>query len=139
MGAWYWIGVALGLGVALGVLAAALLAGSRAALLAGVVAAALAGAALGFWLEEVGGAVAGALGGLLGATATGQVVTGTLGRGGTRGGTAALRAGGALVVAVLAFVPVLGYLLALLVVAPAARSRRAGGTRHAGLRILARD
>ena len=64
---------------------------------------------------------------------------GALRRGGTRGGTAALVALAALVVAVLALIPGVGYLEALALPALGARIRRRGGERYAGLRILARD
>ena len=47
--------------------------------------------------------------------------------------------GAALVLAGLAFVPVLGYVEALAAPVLALRMRRGGGGRYAGLRILARD
>ena len=68
-----------------------------------------------------------------------QVVRGALRRGGTRGGTAALVALAALVVAALGLIPGVGYLEALALPALGARIRRRGGERYAGLRILARD
>lgn len=78
------------------------------------------------------GALAGALGAL-------QVVNGARRRGGTRGGTALLVSGVALIVAALALIPVVGYLEALALPALAARLRRAQPERYAGLRTLARD
>jgi hypothetical protein len=66
-------------------------------------------------------------------------VSGALRRGGTRGGTAALVAAGAILVAVLALVPVLGYLEALALPALAARLRKRAPERYAGLRTLAKD
>ena len=63
---------------------------------------------------------------------------GALRRGGTRGGTAALVAGAALVVAALAWVPVVGYLEALALPVLAARLRRRAPERYAGLRTLAK-
>jgi hypothetical protein len=66
-------------------------------------------------------------------------VSGTLRRGGTRGGTAALLAAVALVGAALAFVPAVGYLEAVAVLALGLRLRRRAPERHAGLRSLARD
>jgi hypothetical protein len=139
MGDWYWIGVTAGLGVAIGVLFVGLLAGVRAlvgvALLAAVGGGLLVGLALGDWAEAAGGMVGGALG-TLGAA---QVVSGTLRRGGTRFGTAALFAAAAAVLAALAWIPIVGYLEVALVPAYAARLRRRAPERYAGLRSLARD
>ena len=60
-------------------------------------------------------------------------------RGGTRIATALLVVIGAVVVAALAFVPVVGYLEALALPALGMRLRRRAGKRYAGLRTLARD
>ena len=136
MGAWYWIGVAAGLGAAAGVLFAGAI---RVALLAIAVAVA-AGAALGYgidawqpgsWVDVVAGALAGGVA-ALGAV---QVVSGAL----RRGGTALIVAGAALVAAALAWVPALGYLVALSLPVLAARLHRRAPERYAGLRTLARD
>jgi hypothetical protein len=135
LGAWYWIGVAAGVGAALGVLAQGVLRDPRFAWPASVVA----GAGAGYLLEEWPGGVAATAGALLAAIGANPVVRGALARGGTRGGTAALVAGAALVIGLLALIPVLGYLLALALPAVGARLRRRRGDRHAGLRILARD
>jgi hypothetical protein len=135
LGAWYWIGVAAGVGAALGVLAQGVLRDPRLAAPIGVVA----GAGVGYLLQEWLGVAAGAAGALLGALGSSPVVRGALARGGTAGGTAALVAGAAVVIGLLALVPVLGYLLALALPAFGARLRRRRGERHAGLRILARD
>jgi hypothetical protein len=140
MGAWYWIGVAAGLGAAAGVFLAGAI---RVALLAIAVAVA-AGAALGYgidawqpgsWVDVVAGALAGGVA-ALGAV---QIVSGALRRGGTRGGTALIVAGAALVAAALAWVPALGYLVALSLPVLAARLHRRAPERYAGLRTLARD
>ena len=116
------------------------LAGARVAgRAAAIVLAAGAGAAVGFvvgnWDEATGGGV----GGALGALSAGAVAAGTLSRGGTRGGTAALFAGAGILLAALGLIPVVGYLEAAILPALAARLRRRGGERYAGLRILARD
>jgi hypothetical protein len=141
MGAWYWIGVAAGLGAGAGVLLAGAL---RVAVVAVAVIAAAAGAAIGYgigawqpgsWGDIVAGAIAGAVAALGGV----QIVRGALRRGGTSGGTAAIVAGAALVVAGLAWVPALGYLEALALPAIAARLRRRAPETYAGLRTLARD
>jgi hypothetical protein len=135
MGDWYTIGILVGLGAALGVAAAGAL---RRAPLAFVVAAAVA-VAIGFafwqWDQAVGG-LAGALCGSLGSA---PVVSGTLRRGGTRSGTAVILGLVAIVAAGLAFVPVVGYLEALVVPVLGARLRRRSPDKHAGLRTLARD
>ena len=140
MGAWYWIGVAAGIGAAAGVL----LAGALRAVVAVAVVAAAAGAALGYGIDawqpgSWGDVAAGAVGGLFGAFGAAQIVRGALRRGGTAGGTAVIVAGAALVVAGLAWVPALGYLEALGLPVLAARLRRRSPERYAGLRTLARD
>jgi hypothetical protein len=139
MGDWYWIGVTAGLAVGIGVLAVGLLAGIRSAvglaLIAAVAGGLLVGLALGEWDEAAGGIAGGALG-TLGAA---QIVSGTLRRGGTRFGTAALVAVAAAALAALAWIPAAGYLEAALVPAVAARLRRRAPERYAGLRSLARD
>jgi len=139
MGEWYWIGVCVGLGAAAGVLLAGLLAATRAGFYAAVVLAVAAGVGIGFVIDDWDEAVGGGIGALLAVAATAQVIRGALRRGGTRGGTAALVAVAALVVAALAFVPVLGYLEALALPILAARLRRRSPERYAGLRTLARD
>ena len=135
MGAWYWIGVLAGLGAALGVAAAGIL--LRWPLAA--VAAAVAGAAVGFGVFHWGEAVAGAVGGIAGAFGTSPVVTGALRRGGTRLGLAVFVALGALVAAGLAFIPIVGFVEAVLLPGVGLRTRRRTPDQHAGLRILARD
>jgi hypothetical protein len=141
MGAWYWIGVAAGLGAAAGVLLAGAL---RVALLVVAVVAAAAGAGLGFAVDawqpgSWGDVAAGAAGGFAGAFGAAQIVRGALRRGGTAVGTAMIVAGAALLVAGLAWVPALGYLEAVALPALAARLRRRQPERYAGLRTLARD
>jgi len=139
MGAWYWIGVGAGLGAAAGIL----LAGAVRTVVV-VALAAAAGAGLGYGIDawQPGGwgdIVAGVLGGALGSVGAVQIVRGALKRGGTRGGTAAIVAGVALVAAGIAWVPALGYLEALALPALAARLHRRAPERYAGLRTLARD
>jgi len=144
MGGWYWIGVCVGLGAAAGVLLAGLAGTARAALpVAGALAAA-AGAGLGLGLDAWrpggwGDIVGGVLGGIVGALGAAQVARGALRRGGTRGGIALLVGCAALVVAALAWVPVVGYVEALALPLLAARIRRRVPERYAGLRSLARD
>jgi hypothetical protein len=79
------------------------------------------------------------VGGLIGAAAAAVVVAGALRRGGTRGGLALIVAAVAAGIAVLALVPILGYLEAAVLPALAVRLRRSQPERYAGLRTLARD
>lgn len=139
VGDWYLIGLLTGVGSGLGVLFTGMLAPlHRGVLIAAVLAVAVAvGIAFGVenWNEAVGGGL-GALGGTIG---SGAVVTGALRRGGTRIATALIVGLAALVVAALAFVPVLGYLEALALSVLGLRLRGQEGRRYAGLRVLARD
>jgi hypothetical protein len=135
VGAWYTIGLTVGLGTAVGIAFSAALRRLELSLVVAVVVGAAIGALVWGWPEAIGGAV-GAACGVLGAT---PVVVGTLRRGGTRGGTAALLGAGALIAAALAFVPVVGYLEAIVVLVVGARLRRRAPQTHAGLRTLARD
>ena len=139
VGAVYWIGVALGLGVSAGVLLAGFLATGRAGIAVAIVGAAVVGAGLGFLIWDAEEAIAGAAGGLAGAAGSAGVVRGALRRGGVRGATAALIAIAAFLCALLALVPLVGYLEAALLPALAARVRGRERDRYAGLRILARD
>ena len=141
MGAWYWIGVAAGLGAGAGVLIAGSL---RVAAIAVAVLGAAVGAALGYGIDawqpgSWGDVVAAAVGGGTGGIGTFQIVRGALRRGGTRAGTALIVAGGALAVAGLAWVPALGYLEAIALPALAVRLRRRAPETYAGLRTLAKD
>jgi len=139
VGTWYWIGVCAGLGVGIGVLLAALLGASRALLAAVLVLAGGAGVLVGFGLGQWEEAIGGGTGGVLGALGAGQLVAGTLRRGGTRFGTALFIGLAAVALAALAWVPGLGYLEAAVVPALAARLRSRLPERYAGLRSLARD
>jgi hypothetical protein len=135
----YWIGVSAGVAAGVGVLLAGLLNATPLGRAAGVVLAAAAGVLFGLLVDNLDEAVGGGVGGILGAAAAATIAVGTLRRGGTRGGTAAIFGLGGVAVALLAFVPALGYLEALGLPALAARLRQRGGERYAGLRILARD
>jgi hypothetical protein len=139
VGSWYWIGVCAGLGVAVGVLLAGLFAGTRIALTAALVLAVGAGIAIGYGLGQWDEAIGGGAGGALGAIGAGQLVMGTLRRGGARFGTAIFIGLAALVLAAIAWIPIVGYLEAALVPAFAARLRGRAPERYAGLRSLARD
>jgi hypothetical protein len=134
MGTWYWIGVFTGIGAAIGLFGATGRNRPAAAVFGAGFGAVLAFAVYG-WPEAIGGVV----GALLGAFGAGPLVAGTLRRGGTRGGTAALLGGAALALVALAFVPVLGYLEALALPALGLRLRRRAPDTHAGLRTLTKD
>ena len=139
MGAWYTLGLAAGLGAAAGVLFAGVLARApRGILLTGLLGL-VAGAAIGYGVFGLGEGIAGAVGGALGGAGAAAIAGGALRRGGTRGGLAVLLALAALVVAALAFVPIVGYVEALALPLLGLRARARAGSRYAGLRILARD
>jgi hypothetical protein len=135
VGDWYTIGILVGLGAAIGTAATGALRRALAGLVVSVAVSVIIGFAFGQWDEAAGGFV-GALCGSLGSE---PVVSGTLRRGGTRGGTATLIALASLVGAALAFVPAVGYLEAIAVPALGLRLRRRAPETHAGLRTLARD
>jgi hypothetical protein len=139
VGSWYWIGVSAGLGVAIGVLLAGVLGATRALLVAALVLAAGAGVLVGLALGDWGEAVGGGAGGVLGALGAGQLVAGTLRRGGTRLGTALFVGTAAIVLAALAWIPIVGYVEAVAIPALAVRLRGRMPERYAGLRSLARD
>ena len=139
MGDWYTIGLAVGLGTALGVLFAGLLSWTPLGRAAAVVLGGAAGGLLGFVIDDRGEIAGGTVGGVVGAAAAIVVVAGALRRGGTRGGLALIVAGIAAALAAVAFVPVAGYLEAVVLPALAMRLRRTQGERYAGLRSLAKD
>ena len=135
---WYTVGLFAGLGVAVGIAVVGVLGGRRIAAVAPLVGAVL-GTALGLVFHDVGEAVAGGVGGALGAFGSAQLVRGALGRGGTRVATGFFVVLGAVLVALLAFVPIVGYVEAIAAGALGIRLRRRAGKRYAGLRTLARD
>jgi hypothetical protein len=135
MGDWYTIGLSAGLGAAIGILAAGVFPRRWIApALAAVV-----GLGIGLLVENWQEALAGFIGGFLGGLGAGPIVRGALRRGGTRGGIAALVTGAAVLAAALAFVPIVGYVLAVALPALGLRTQSREPDRHAGLRTLARD
>ena len=139
MGEWYTIGLALGLGAAAGTLIAGLLASQPWGRVAAAILGGVGGALVGFAIEDWTEILAGGVGGVVGALAAAVVVSGALRRGGTRGGLALIVAAVAGGLGGLAFVPLAGYLEAVVLPVLAARLRRTQGDRYAGLRTLARD
>jgi hypothetical protein len=138
VGAWYTIGLCVGLGLGFGVILAGLLAVNRVGTVTAAFAGAAVGAAVGFGISEFPETIAGGAGGLVGAASAGAVVRGALRRGATRLGLAAyLGAAGALVL-LLAFVPVAGYLAVVALPLLALRMRGRQAARYAGLRTLAK-
>jgi hypothetical protein len=138
VGDWYTVGLAVGVGVAIGVVLAGFLASSQIGILIACVLAAVAGAAFGLAVFDVPEAVGGAIGGAAGALGAGIVVFGALRRGGTRGGVGALVLAAGFVVCLLALIPVVGYVLAVVLPALGLRLRRQRAERYAGLRTLAK-
>jgi hypothetical protein len=136
---WYLIGLFAGLGVALGVLLSGALAGMRYGSWLAVALGVAAGVAIGLAIESWPEALAAAGGAAAGVVGCSPLVRGTLRRGGTRGGTAVLLGVGGLVIAGLAFVPALGYVMLVATPLVGLRLRRRGDDRYHGLRILARD
>jgi hypothetical protein len=135
MGDWYAVGILVGLGAAIGVAAT----GALRRAVVGLVIATACSVALGFAFGQWDEAAGGAAGAICGALGSAPLVSGSLRRGGTRGGTATLLALASLAGAALAFVPVVGYLEALAVPVLGARLRRRAPDKHAGLRSLAKD
>ncbi|MCZ7589465.1 MAG: hypothetical protein M5U27_11570 [Gaiella sp.] len=138
MGDWYEIGVTLGLGVAAGLLLAGIFAGWRYGILTSVLGALAVGALAGLLVKGWIGLPGALVGGLIGAVSASVVARGALRRGATRGGTAFLVGSASIAVALLALVPLLGYVAAVAVPAAAARRAQQEPARHAGLRTLAK-
>ena len=94
---------------------------------------------MGTFIDDWTELVAGAAGGVVGAAGVAIIVAGALRRGGTRAGLALIVAAVAVGLAVLAFVPIVGYLEAVALPVLAVRLRRTQAERYAGLRTLAKD
>jgi hypothetical protein len=97
------------------------------------------GVLVGFGLGDTAEAIGGGVGGVLGSVGAGQLVAGTLRRGGDRFGTAVFVGIAALILAALAWIPAVGFVEAAVVPALGGRLRRRAPERYAGLRSLARD
>jgi hypothetical protein len=138
VGDWYEIGITVGLGVAAGLLLAGLLAGWRYGLITSVVGALAVGVLAGLLVKGWIGLPGALVGGLIGAISASVIARGALRRGATPGGTAFIVGSASIAVALLALIPVVGYVLAVAVPALAARRARQEPERHAGLRTLAK-
>ena len=138
MGNWYTIGLCLGLGLGFGVILSGLLAVNRVGIGVAVLVGAAAGAAVGYGIGEIEETIAGGVGGFLGALAAAAVVHGAMRRGATRMGVAAYVGAAGLLVCLVAFIPIVGYLATVVLPALAARMRGREAARFAGLRTLAK-
>jgi hypothetical protein len=138
MGSWYTIGVTLGLSLGLGVILSGLLAANMAGIGAAVLFGTAAGVGLGILIGDMPELVAGGIGGLLGAFAAAAVVRGASRRGATRMGLATYLTAAGLLIALVALIPIAGYVEAVLLPALAARMRGREAARFAGLRTLAK-
>ena len=98
----------------------------------------LVGVGAGLLVNGWTGGVGGVVGGIVGSVSAATVVRGAARRGATTGGTAFLLLGVAVVVGLLALIPVVGYLEAVVLPVLAARRARQSPEKYAGLRSLAK-
>ena len=138
VGDWYTIGLTLGVSLGLGMALSGILGVNAVGVGLSVVLAGALGLAVGMVVDDTGEIVAGAVGGVLGALAAAAAVHGALRRGATRIGVATYVGAAGLLVVLLAFVPLAGYVLAVAVPVLAARMRGRQAARYAGLRTLAK-
>ena len=138
MGDWYEIGVTVGIGLAAGIAFAGVLAGLRFGLATTLLGALVVGIAAGLLVNGWLGLSGGVVGAVIGSISAAAIVRGANRRGATLGGTAFLLIGAAVVVALLALIPVVGYIEALVLPVVAARRARSGPEKYAGLRSLAK-
>jgi hypothetical protein len=132
------IGFTLGLGLAAGLLLAGLFAAWRYGFLASALGALAVGRVTGVLGRGGLGWAGPVAGGLIGAVSASIIARGAVRRGGTAGGTAFLFVLAAILVAMFALIPFVGYVLAVLVPVAAVRRARQEPARHAGLRSLAK-
>ena len=138
MGSWYTIGLCLGLGVGLGVVLIGIVGSNVLGVGVGTIVGAAVGAAIGLVIGETAEVIAGAVGGVLGALSAAAVVHGALRRGGTRLGIAAYLGVLGLLICLVALIPAAGYVEAVAIPLLAARMRGRQAARFAGLRMLAK-
>ena len=138
MGAWYSIGVTLGLALGIGVILSGLLSVNTVGVGAAVLLGAAAGLGLGYMIGDTAETIAGGIGGLLGALSAAAVVVGAMRRGATRIGVAAYVGVVGILIGLVAFIPIAGYVVAVALPLLAARLRGREAARFAGLRTLAK-
>ena len=138
MGSWYTIGLCLGLGLGLSVAITGILGSNVLGIGAAAMVGAVLGGAIGLLIGETPETIAGAIGGVLGALSAAAVVVGALRRGATRFGVGAYMGALGVLVCLVAFVPLAGYVLAVALPLLAARMRGRQAARFAGLRTLAK-
>lgn len=138
MGDWYSIGVALGVAFGLALVLAGVLGVNAVGVTASLVLGTALGVAVGLVVDDTEELVSGAVGGLLGAATAAIVVRGARRRGGTHLGVATYVGAAGILVALLALIPVVGYVVAVALPALALRMRGRAAARYAGLRTLAR-
>ena len=138
MGDWYEIGITVGIGVAAGIAFAGALAGLRFGFATTLLGALAVGVVAGVLVNGWVGAGGGVIGAVIGAVSAAAIVRGANRRGATLGGIAFLLLGAAVVVGLLALIPVVGYLEAVVLPVVAARRARSGPDKYAGLRSLAK-
>lgn len=138
MGAWYTIGLCLGIGLGIAVVLVGILGSNLLGVGVGAIVGAAIGAAVGLGVGGAAETIAGGVGGFLGALSAAAVVHGALRRGGTRIGIAAYVGVLGLLICVLALIPVVGYVEAVTIPLVAARMRGRQAARFAGLRTLAK-
>jgi hypothetical protein len=138
MGAWYTIGLCLGIGLGIGVVLVGVLGSNLLGVGVGAIVGAAVGAAVGLGVGGAAETIAGGAGGFVGALSAAAVVHGALRRGGTRIGIAAYLGALGLLICLFALIPVLGYVVAVAIPLAAARMRGRQAARFAGLRTLAK-
>jgi len=138
MGAWYTIGLCLGLGLGIGVILSGLLGLNGVGVGIAALLAIAAGAVVGILVGDLAETIAGGVAGLVGALSAATIVQGAMRRGATRIGVAAYVGMAGLLVCLLALVPLLGYVEVVLLPILAVRLRGRQAARFAGLRTLAK-
>ena len=138
MGSWYTIGLCLGLGLGLSVAITGILGSNVLGVGAAAIVGAILGGAIGLAIGETPETIAGAVGGVVGALSAATAVLGALRRGATRFGVGAYMGALGIVVCLLAFVPLVGYVLTVGLPLLAVRMRGRQAARFAGLRTLAK-
>jgi hypothetical protein len=138
VGDWYSIGVALGIGLGLGLMLSGILSVNRVGVGVSLILGVVLGGSLGLVVDNTEEVVSGAIGGFLGAFSAAVVVHGAMRRGATRMGVATYVGAVGVLVLLLAFVPVAGYVLAVALPLLAVRMRGRQAARYAGLRTLAK-